>query len=295
MMFGTDIQTVEERIAANSSGRDFIVGDIHGTFSLLEDALASVGFDPEVDRVFSVGDLIDRGPESHRALEFLGKPWFRAIRGNHEDILIGLYSYEDLPGFETMVAFQTGRNGLGWWNQTDIAFRQDILPLLRQLPIMISLEVAAGPGEIGRVGLVHAGLPLGASWSDGIRSVREKLIDPRYEELFVLWNRSRFEASLSEDDPRHMVGEVDRVFVGHTILDRPSVRGNLVGIDTGAYRGVKDGARQAGFLTLVEATASLDRIRDAARQILRTGIDRPYLVISADAPAPSLASGPIAA
>lgn len=286
MMFGSDIKTVEKRFSANTAGRDFIVGDIHGTFSVLEQALDAAGFDPACDRLFSVGDLIDRGPESERALEFLGKPWFHPIRGNHEDILIGLYAHEGERGFDTMLAFQSSRNGLAWWNQTGADFRGAILPLLRDLPIMISIDVAVPGGNAERVGLVHAGLPLGASWTDGIDSVDRKHLCPRYEELFVLWDRSRFAAWLPEDDAGHQVAGVDRVFVGHTILGRPTVRGNLVGIDTGSYKGLKEGSAASGFLTLVEATASLDRIREAAAQVARDGIDRPYLVIRADAPAP---------
>jgi hypothetical protein len=48
------------RLPANTRGRDFVVGDIHGTFYVLEQALAAVGFDPARDRVICVGDLIDR-------------------------------------------------------------------------------------------------------------------------------------------------------------------------------------------------------------------------------------------
>ncbi len=45
----------------NSSGRDFVVGDIHGSFGALEQLLQRLNFDPDCDRVFAVGDLIDRG------------------------------------------------------------------------------------------------------------------------------------------------------------------------------------------------------------------------------------------
>ena len=38
----------------NIQGRDFVVGDIHGCFSALENLLAQVNFNPEYDRVFTV-------------------------------------------------------------------------------------------------------------------------------------------------------------------------------------------------------------------------------------------------
>ena len=51
------------RFEENATGRDFVVGDLHGMFSHLEALLNEVAFDESADRLFSVGDLIDRGPE----------------------------------------------------------------------------------------------------------------------------------------------------------------------------------------------------------------------------------------
>ena len=53
-----------ELVPANNVGIDYICSDIHGHFSLLESQLEKVGFDPDKDRLFSLGDLIDRGDES---------------------------------------------------------------------------------------------------------------------------------------------------------------------------------------------------------------------------------------
>ncbi len=49
---------------ANEDGRDFVVGDIHGEYDQLMEALDHQNFDKDHDRLFSVGDLIDRGPKS---------------------------------------------------------------------------------------------------------------------------------------------------------------------------------------------------------------------------------------
>lgn len=78
----------------NELGRDFVVGDIHGEFSMLEDALQIIGFDPIKDRLLCCGDMIDRGAESHRAFEFLEQPWFFSVKGNHEDAAV--YGLQDL-------------------------------------------------------------------------------------------------------------------------------------------------------------------------------------------------------
>ena len=51
-------------VKANKVGRDFVVGDVHGMFDRVAQALTKVQFNPSRDRLFSVGDLIDRGPQS---------------------------------------------------------------------------------------------------------------------------------------------------------------------------------------------------------------------------------------
>jgi serine/threonine protein phosphatase 1 len=70
-----------------NSGRLFIVGDIHGMFSLLYEKLAALGFDEQTDTLVSVGDIVDRGLESERFSEFLDKPYVFCVKGNHEDMM----------------------------------------------------------------------------------------------------------------------------------------------------------------------------------------------------------------
>jgi serine/threonine protein phosphatase 1 len=83
------------RLAANRAGRDFVVGDLHGQRALLEQALRAVAFDPRHDRVLSVGDLVDRGPDSIGTLALLEEPWFHAVLGNHELMLLNYLGYYD--------------------------------------------------------------------------------------------------------------------------------------------------------------------------------------------------------
>lgn len=71
----------------NDAGRDFIVGDLHGCTDALRYLLARVRFVPVCDRLFSVGDLVDRGEHSLDALSLLDFPWFFAVKGNHEAVM----------------------------------------------------------------------------------------------------------------------------------------------------------------------------------------------------------------
>ena len=77
-----------KRLPRNTAGRDFVVGDLHGHRHLLEAALQRLDFDPSCDRVLSVGDLVDRGPDSLGTLSLIREPWFHAVLGNHELMLL---------------------------------------------------------------------------------------------------------------------------------------------------------------------------------------------------------------
>jgi predicted phosphodiesterase len=54
-----------QRLSENLNGNDYVVGDIHGTFWKLEALLKEIGFNYDKDRLFSVGDMIDRGPDAY--------------------------------------------------------------------------------------------------------------------------------------------------------------------------------------------------------------------------------------
>lgn len=87
--------TLARVVEPNERGRDFVVGDLHGCVDLLYRAMDRVAFDQTKDRVFSVGDLADRGPKSLESLRLLNEPWFLAVRGNHEDMLLSAFELFD--------------------------------------------------------------------------------------------------------------------------------------------------------------------------------------------------------
>lgn len=77
-----------KKIKANVDGRDFIIGDLHGCYDELLKLLNFVNFDFKVDRLFSTGDLLDRGPRSQECMDLINESWFHCVLGNHEDILL---------------------------------------------------------------------------------------------------------------------------------------------------------------------------------------------------------------
>lgn len=81
------------RFQGNAKGRDLVVGDLHGHRVLFERELERLGFDPKMDRVFSVGDLVNRGPDSLGTLSLIEEPWFHPVLGNHELMMLNFLGY----------------------------------------------------------------------------------------------------------------------------------------------------------------------------------------------------------
>ena len=48
--------------------RTIAIGDVHGCADEFEELLAKLELKPD-DRVIQVGDLVNRGPDSHRVIE----------------------------------------------------------------------------------------------------------------------------------------------------------------------------------------------------------------------------------
>ena len=74
----------------NESGRDFVVGDVHGCFRTLERALSVIAFDPNLDRLFGVGDLVNRGPHSEEALGWLEQRFDAVVLGQPRPLRVEL-------------------------------------------------------------------------------------------------------------------------------------------------------------------------------------------------------------
>ena len=90
-----------QRINGSAWRNIWLVGDLHGCFACLMAALRERRFDPYQDLLLSVGDLIDRGPQSAQCLDLLRYRWVCAVRGNHEQMaleaLAGGGAYRLLP------------------------------------------------------------------------------------------------------------------------------------------------------------------------------------------------------
>lgn len=206
-----------KRFEKNTQGRDFVVGDIHGMFRALDYKLIEVNFNPEVDRLFCVGDLVDRGPDSADFSDWLAKHWFHSVRGNHEQMVIDAIRDEDGDMGAAISHFQ---NGGAWMYGLPEVEQQCYAILCEELPLGIEVET-----DGGLVGIIHAECPMD-DWElfKSLYSTNEP-----YFEAVAMWSRKRISSGFEG-----VVNGVAKLYVGHTPAGSVRSLGNVEYIDTGA-------------------------------------------------------------
>ena len=224
------------RVPSNPKGRDLVVGDLHGHRGLLEDALEQLDFDPSRDRVLSVGDLIDRGPESLATLSLIEEPWFQAVLGNHELMLLNFLGYYG-SRLHSRKSYASG--GGEWINEAISSNPKTIARLadrVAALPLAIYVE-----GDVP-FNVMHGDLhPIGSRQdvlfgeetlcvhkADAATSSRANFGAALKWELLGL----RFESHQVQISPSP-IGELPITYVGHSPIRHIIVHDSYVYIDQG--------------------------------------------------------------
>ena len=208
--------------------RIYVIGDIHGRLDLLDTLIGKINADlksaptPEPLTV-TLGDYIDRGPNSRGVLERLAQNPFPmpyvALKGNHEELLTTflddpsiLDKWRRLGGMETLHSYGVPVSKL----MVGTGFDEAAARLRAALPeahlrFVSSLKLSASSSTHF---FCHAGI------RPGIPLDRQSADD-------LLWIRQEFLNS--------KINFGKRVVHGHTPTERPEVLPNRINIDTGAY------------------------------------------------------------
>ena len=208
--------------------RYIIIGDIHGCFDELMALLSQVGASEE-DIVVSVGDLVDRGPDSPRVLQWFVERCARGravvLMGNHERKHVRkVFSYSQEI---TRLQFGAGYDAATAWMAT--------LPYYFETAECVVVHAALRPG-----------LPLAEQKEEvlsgtvaGERELQAALGERFWHELYT--------------------GPKPVVFGHHVVGDQPLVeRGLIYGMDTGACHGGRLTALVVPGFTLHSVPARAD-------------------------------------
>lgn len=215
-------------LPANTKGRDFVVGDLRGAFYLLEQAMVSVFFNPDTDRLFSVGNALGKEPDSANCIDFFSKPYVHAVLGQNEANIINLYN---LIGTDTPNYLIRGehlyKKGLNWWIDISAELKLAIISTLKKLPLVIETKTLSGLN----VGIIHGEVPMGMDWD----TFKTLIAAQNHQAMTGVLEGSR---RINSNDSNPVVG-IDRIFVGHSTVQPEyeeglPIYGNIIMTDTGA-------------------------------------------------------------
>jgi serine/threonine protein phosphatase 1 len=232
------------QLPANTLGRDFVVGDLHGCRHVLEQVLEFHAFDPARDRVFCCGDLVDRGQDSLHTLELLRKPWFHVVKGNHELMLETWLLGNEYHTHCASDYLSRGNGGL--WAKHERDLGNDALYDLVDLAARLPLAISVGTGE-DRFNVVHAELLVNGRVMTDAELDRGEYNGDQFEAMVwgrkLLQSRSLMDGTWADvthtgvavgNDP--LEERLSLTYVGHSIVENPILYRSHVYMDAGAYK-----------------------------------------------------------
>lgn len=218
------------------TGRALVVGDIHGCFDLLRAELAKMAYDPANDKLFLLGDLVDRGPQSAEFADWLHLP---RVLGNHEVMCRNALDSVSAAAFHR-------RYGGAWFDAFDDPTRARMVEQLMDAPLAIELVTPRGR----KVGLIHADVE-GYDWEALTYRLSEIGVKSKHSQT-ALWGRERLRDIVpGQADFYSTIDGIDHVFFGHSVVMAPVTAGNCSWIDTGSSF--------TGKLTVIDIDRWLDR------------------------------------
>lgn len=256
-----------KRLPANTAGRDFVVGDLHGCKRELDRLLQIVEFDRSVDRLISVGDLVDRGPQSLECLLLLKAPWFHAVMGNHEQLLLSYFGPWLASGSAPNPYDEAGLSFLingGQWalSESDLERRPrpPLSALLSQVSTLPQILVVGEGRE--RYNVVHAELSKPGKidddtppvWTDAEMDALPEIGTNSEDYPAFRWSR-KFMGSLRSRArlPTKAPG-LSTTYCGHTVGLGIRRAYSHICLDTGAFVAYRDDGDPENYgLTLAEA------------------------------------------
>lgn len=203
---------IYQRINGEEWRRVLVCGDLHGCYTNLMNRLDVVGFDPAQDLLISVGDLIDRGTENVECLDLINQPWFRAVRGNHEQMML-----DAVMSAGSILHWM--QNGGSWFYNLDAdqqILANSLVRKAAELPLIIEVEKGGKKFVICHADYPHDEYEYG------------KPVDSQQ----AIWSRER--VSLSIDGFSSSISGADLFIFGHTPALQPMRIKNQLYIDTGA-------------------------------------------------------------
>ncbi len=219
------------------NNRIWCIGDIHGCFETFKELISKI---PENEKIYLVGDMIDRGPKTKDLLEFIiNNDRIEAIIGNHEQLMLVCDQMEVCEFWDKI----GGQETIESYYEKDGKFNEDIFQKhvnwLKTLPMFRLLKYSN-----------HKDLLISHSL------------------MIHLWETVLTEQTVKDSQWQHFLNLEFRENVfqnsaiynifGHTIQDKPVVNNNFACIDIGPLKNRKMCALSYPDLQIIEVENTQD-------------------------------------
>lgn len=221
----------------------YIIGDIHGGYRSLYQAIERSTFDPSKDRIICIGDFVDGWPDSYEVVNYLielqekcnGRNIY--ILGNHDQwfheiLRDNLHQFRD----ESFISTQY----YNWYRQGGRATYQSYIKQTDE-EIIRHKELFYQKLQLFHIEhnvlFVHAGFLFEFEFMYTVHNKPSSLYWDRklFERVLHLHNLEKRGAKLKPENKK--VGGFDRIYIGHTSTTRnneePILMCNVVNIDQG--------------------------------------------------------------
>lgn len=247
----------------------YAVGDLQGHLTPLLHLLERVRFDPASDRLWLVGDLVNRGPESLEALRFVRElgPAAITVLGNHDLHLLAVAEGGHAPKrkdtFDSILAAADRDALMHWLRRQRLAHHDpdlDVFMAHAGVPFVFSLEqalacareveqVLAGADGNRFLSELYGNQP--AAWDDSLEGIaRWRVIVNYFTRMRFIDARGRLDFDAKEGLATEPVGyfpwfrrlhpdfQRRRVVFGHwAALEGRGTPANVLALDTGCCWG----------------------------------------------------------
>jgi len=199
-----------------------IIGDIHGCYYTLVNLVSKIKIKYSSTKIFSVGDLVDRGNFSSEVVNYVVENRISFVPGNHDYMFYHFYEHPNTIFAKTWASNGSDKTIKSYNNRKDMI--QKHIEIIKSRPLFYDLEDCF---------ISHAGI------SKYLMKIISKKLKNDFKQLNELLT-----AHLSLDDSilwnRNELADIGKLqVVGHTRFDEVTFEeeSNSVYIDTGAFTG----------------------------------------------------------
>ncbi len=215
------------------------IGDIHGCFFTLVELVELIREKYPSIKIYSVGDLIDRGKNSYEVINFIINENIEFTAGNHDYMF---YHFFKKPAsiFARSWSFNGSEATLKSYEKHENELFKHI-DFIKEAPLMLNLDDCF----LSHAGIsIHYKKRLPPNFKNDQDILKKFVEQDYYEDFGVMWNRL----------PLMDIGKLQ--LVGHTRQEdvRIDEKANAAYIDTGAFTGKKLSA------VIVEKNKIIDKL-----------------------------------